>query len=716
IAQIYDDAPGSQRERYTVTLVAEDGTEYLLTSNQYGPGHRTWKVQDVPNDTYTLVINGFNISDGEKFGQPGTTSVFVVNNDGTATVDLEFVDNKSTTFIRYSIYGEPIPEPATYPLGIEVRDLDNKRTDDVDIVVTNEEEEVFAGSYNDYLQWFTDEELPEGLYTITLDTPNGTYAEINDTVASQHAEPTDEKNVFTIMLNDENLGSLSAIFAAFKLVEEETNTVTINPNGGTINEEYITAEVFEGDTYSLPSLFRSGLSLSGYTLAGFEVEGTLLDSEGNAVTEIPTYTTRNYTPESDVTLTAIWEETTGEFIAQIYDDAPGSQRERYTVTLVAEDGTEYPLTSNQYGPGHRTWKVQDVPNDTYTLVINGFNISDGEKFGQPGTTSVFVVNNDGTATVDLEFVDNSTTTFIRYKIYGEPIPEPATYPLGVEVRDLDNKRTDDVDIIVTNEEEEVFSGSYNDYLQWFTDEELPEGLYTITLDTPKGTYAEINDTVSSQHAESTDEKNIFTIMLNDENLGSLSAIFAAFRLVEEETNAVTIDRNGGTINEEYITEEVFEGDTYSLPSLFRSELSYSGYTLVGFEVEGTLLDSEGNVVTKIPTYTSRNYIPESDVTLKAIWEVTTGGFRAQIYDDSPGTQTDRYTVTLIAEDGTEYPLTSNQYGAGYRLWRVEDVPNGVYTLSINGYNISSGEKNGQPDTTSSFTVNNDGTATVDLEF
>src|SRR5699024_6620628 len=318
--------------RYTVTLVAEDGTEYPLTSNQYGPGHRTWKVQDVPNDTYTLVINGFIISEGEKSGQNDTTSVFVVNNDGTATVDLEFVDNKSTTFIRYKIYGEPIPEPATYPLGVEVRDLDNKRTDDVDIVVTNEEEEVFAGSYNDYLQWFTDEELLEGLYTITLITPEGTVAEINDTVASQRAVATDEENVFTIEVNEENQGSLSAVFAAFRLVE--------------------------------------------------------------------------------------------------------------------------------------------VP----------------------------------------------------------PV-EVTTYQLGVEVRDLDDKRTDEVDVVVTNQEGEVFNGSYNQYKQWLTDEELLKGLYTITLTTPEGTVAEIND-ATDQYAVATDEENVFTILLNDENLGYGSSIYGAFRLVK----------------------------------------------------------------------------------------------------------------------------------------------------------------------------------------
>src|SRR5699024_12707140 len=127
--------------------------EYLLSSNQYGPDHRTWKVEDIPNGTYTLVVDGFNILEGEKFGQPDTTSEFVVNDDGTATVDLEFVDNNSPTFIRYRIYGEPVSEVETYPLSVEVRDLDNKRTGDVDITVTNEDDEVFIGANTYCVIW-----------------------------------------------------------------------------------------------------------------------------------------------------------------------------------------------------------------------------------------------------------------------------------------------------------------------------------------------------------------------------------------------------------------------------------------------------------------------------------------------------------------------------------------------------------------------------------
>src|SRR5699024_9783061 len=60
-------------------------------------------------------------------------------------------------------------------------------------------------------------------YTITLTTPEGTIAEINDTT-DQYAVATDEENVFTILLNDENLGYGSSIYGAFRLVKVDDDT------------------------------------------------------------------------------------------------------------------------------------------------------------------------------------------------------------------------------------------------------------------------------------------------------------------------------------------------------------------------------------------------------------------------------------------------------------------------------------------------------------
>src|SRR5699024_9037062 len=71
-----------------------------------------------------------------------------------------------------------------------------------------------------------------------------------------------------------------------------------------------------------------------------------------------------------------------------------------------------------------------------------------------------------------------SAVFAAFRLVEVPPVEVTTYQLGVEVRDLDDKRTDKVDVVVTNQEGEVFNGSYNQHKQWLTDEELPEGLYT----------------------------------------------------------------------------------------------------------------------------------------------------------------------------------------------------------------------------------------------
>src|SRR5699024_1354914 len=106
-----------------------------------------------------------------------------------------------------------------YEIGVEVRDLAGRRTSDVEVVVEDADGTVFEGTFDQYNLWATNEEVLPGTYTITLDTPAGTVAEINDTVASQMAVETDEENVFTLEVNKNTLGNLSRVFGAFRLVE-----------------------------------------------------------------------------------------------------------------------------------------------------------------------------------------------------------------------------------------------------------------------------------------------------------------------------------------------------------------------------------------------------------------------------------------------------------------------------------------------------------------
>lgn len=196
-------------------------------------------------------------------------------------------------------------------------------------------------------------------------------------------------------------------------VEEAKNVITFDPNGGEMDENLQSIEHPEGLDYQIPYNFTLGLEKSGYTLIGWKVNG-----EGELLSKF--LSTINVS--EDVTLVAQWAETVGKFAIHLYDEEPATQTERYTVTLRAEDGTEYTLKSSSSSRNYRTWEIEGVSNGTYTLLVNGFEVLTGEKHGQNDTMSSFVLNEDGTVTVELGFVDDKSTTFIRYRVYGEELP------------------------------------------------------------------------------------------------------------------------------------------------------------------------------------------------------------------------------------------------------------------------------------------------------
>src|SRR5699024_6281754 len=110
-------------------------------------------------------------------------------------------------------------QDATYPVAVEVRDVEGTRTEQVGISLTDEEGNNYDGGYNENSQWLTGSSLPEGQYYIELTPPEGTTSQINNT-APQFAAATETPNVYSIYVNEENLGGLSAVYGAFELVDE----------------------------------------------------------------------------------------------------------------------------------------------------------------------------------------------------------------------------------------------------------------------------------------------------------------------------------------------------------------------------------------------------------------------------------------------------------------------------------------------------------------
>ena len=232
------------------------------------------------------------------------------------------------------------------------------------------------------------------------------------------------------------------------------HTVTIDPNGGSIDEQYRSTTVAAGENYVLPYAFTSKLAKEGYSLTGYIVsEGILKNAKGETVTGLSRFKD-TYTPQSDVTLTAQWKVTEGGVRIQLYDNSPVSQTDLYSLKLVSDDGKEYPLISNVYTSQYRTWKVDGVPNGTYTLKIEGFteNITI-EKVGASNLKSESAIASDtdpGKAELNLEFVDDQTSAFVRYEVKAVPkatvtfaynkldtgveLPDPMTVIQGAEIQ------------------------------------------------------------------------------------------------------------------------------------------------------------------------------------------------------------------------------------------------------------------------------------------
>ncbi|MGO1821411.1 MAG: hypothetical protein ACTHZG_04325, partial [Ruoffia tabacinasalis] len=332
-------------------------------------------------------------------------------------------------------------QEATYPVGVEVRNIEGTRTEQVGISLTDEEGNIYDGGYNENSQWLTGSSLPEGQYYIELTPPEGTTSQINNT-APQFAVATETPNVYSIDVNEENLGGLSAVYGAFELVDEPVS-----------------------ETYRV----------------GAEVRG--LDGTRTSEVGITVYDENSTVYEGGYNEYAQWL-TTNELPEGLY-----------YIELTTPEGTTSQIST--------TTNQSAVPTETpnlYTIELNE------------------------------ETLGNLTSVYGAFELI-ETAPVEQTFRLGAEVRGLDGRRTSDVGITVWDANEMYYDGTYNEYLQWLTNDELPEGEYFITLTPPEGFSTELNLS-TDQYAMETDTPNVYSLFLSEDNLGSSSAIYAAFNLVE----------------------------------------------------------------------------------------------------------------------------------------------------------------------------------------
>ena len=127
---------------------------------------------------------------------------------------------------------------------------------------------------------------------------------------------------------------------------------------------------------------------------------------------------------------------------------------------------------------------------------------------------------------------------------------------------------------------------------------------------------------------------------------------------------LTIDTSeeGVTFNEGANIIRPDENDVITVPYQFETKISKEGYSLAGYEVLSGTVKVNGETVRELGKYKTV-VVLESDAVIKPIWEVTAGNFRIHLYGSNPGELDDVYTLTLIAEDGTEYPFTTKSWSS-----------------------------------------------------
>ena len=158
-----------------------------------------------------------------------------------------------------------------YQVGIEVRDLDNKKTSDIKVEILDKDGNLVNGKFNNNLQYLTNS-LNLGTYTVKLSNlPENAKVVLNENTFNKALE-TENKNEFTLEVSEENLitDSSNRVWGAFKLVED-TLTVEYKVNSNAHDDVKLpeTQEVVKGTKITLPELeLPKGKVLLGYNVNG----------------------------------------------------------------------------------------------------------------------------------------------------------------------------------------------------------------------------------------------------------------------------------------------------------------------------------------------------------------------------------------------------------------------------------------------------------------
>lgn len=182
-------------------------------------------------------------------------------------------------------------------------------------------------------------------------------------------------------------------------------------------------------------------------------------------------------------------------------------------------------------------------------------------------------------------------------------------------------------------------------------------------------------------------KDFVYISLNESSLDYLLEE-ASYPEVSPKESTVTIDPNGGQINEDLKTKVVKNGEVYNIDFEGKYEFYKDGYHFDGFDVDGQLEDKDGNKVEYIKRADPfTDYYPKSDVTLKVRWKVMEGGqFRAYVKrEDGTAFSGTQYKLYLKGTDTEErkFPYGVTKESQTHKMSLIQ-LKNDIYTLRVEG--------------------------------
>ena len=338
---------------------------------------------------------------------------------------------------------------------------------------------------------------------------NGSIRRINDTDTDDNAKDFDY-----ISLNESSLDYLLEETSKPEVTPKES-TVTINPNGGQVNEDLKTKIVKNGEAYNIDFEGNYKFYKDGYHFDGFDVEGELEDKDGNRIDYIKRADPfTDYYPKSDVTLKVRWKVMEGGQIKAYVkrEDGTAFSGIQYKLYIKGTDTEErrFPYGVKREAQTHKMSLLQ-LKNDTYTLRVEG--LDSNEFIKEVNLREEKYTQNQAITKVELKEKDKAE---IEIKFDSHFIAPEVNFDVIIGKKPVEES-------------------------------------YTVTL-------------------------------------------------------------TGEGVNE--ITVPGFTKKT----EIKLKDVNREGYKFLGWNVEGTLFDAEGNPVTGLITNFDQSYYPGSDVVFTAVWE------------------------------------------------------------------------------------------------